>query len=132
MKNIIKKECLKNPEEESCGLVLFFNKRAKIMPCYNWAKNKQTNFEIEPRRFVDAFRKGEIFGVYHSHIDSSSKFSKKDIERSEESMLPYFLYSLKSNTHNVYIPKSVKKGSKSFVNFLSRTKRDYCVRKGKE
>jgi proteasome lid subunit RPN8/RPN11 len=128
MKDKIKEECMKNPTEESCGLLLFEKKRTKIIPCQNYAENKKQNFKISFKDFISAEKKGEVFGIYHSHVDDSYEFSEKDIIHSTEIMLPYFLYSIKSDRHNLLIPASSKYKSKSFKNFLSRVRKVYGVK----
>jgi proteasome lid subunit RPN8/RPN11 len=126
MKNRIKEECSKRPTEESCGII-FFAKKAKVLPCYNWAEDKDISFKIHPKDYLRASKRGEIFGIYHSHITIDESFSEKDIRCAEELMLPYFVYSLKSDSHNLYIPESLKKREKSFKSFLYRMKKEYSV-----
>ena len=128
MKEKIKNECIKNPEEESCGFLLFERKRTKLVPYVNCAENKKINFRISFADFIKTRKKGEIFGIYHSHVDGNSEFSEKDIIHSREIMLPYFLYSIKSDKHNLLIPETSKSQSKSFKNFLSRVKKVYSVK----
>ena len=128
----IKKECLQNTTEESCGLIVFIKKRTRIVPCFNWAEDKENTFKIDVGDYVKALRVGEIFGVYHSHVNSGEEFSKKDIIHCEELGLPYFVYSLKTKKHNLYLPKKTKRGSKSFINFLRRIKKDFSVRDSRE
>ena len=99
MKDKIKEECMKNPTEESCGLLLFEKKRTKIIPCQNYAENKKQNFKISFKDFISAEKKGEVFGIYHSHVDDSYEFSA-----------------------------SSKYKSKSFKNFLSRVRKVYGVK----
>ena len=127
MKETIKNECVKNTKEESCGFLIFKKKRTSIFPCYNWANDRAKNFKIEAKEYIDASKAGEIFGVYHSHIGEDERFSEKDVLHSEEIMLPYFVYSLKTKGHGLYIPMSIKPKSKSFERFLSRAKREYSV-----
>jgi len=128
MKEKIKNECMKNPKEEVCGFLLFERKRTKLIPCENCAENKRVNFKISLEDFVKTKKRGEIFGIYHSHVEGGSEFSEKDIIHSREIMLPYFLYSIKLDRHNLLIPKTSKSQSKSFKNFLSRVKGDYSVK----
>ena len=119
---------MKNPEEEVCGFLLFERKRTKLVPCENCAKDRRVNFKISFEDFIKTRKRGEIFGIYHSHIEEDEEFSQKDIIHSREIMLPYFLYSIKSDRHNLLIPKTSKSQSKSFKNFLSRVKGDYSVK----
>ena len=132
MMSEIECECKKNPAEESCGLVVFINKRTRIVPCFNWAEDRESTFKIETGDYVRASKEGEIFGVYHSHVDVAAEFSEKDIIHSKALMVPYFVYSLKTKKHNVYLPDRLKKGTKSFSNFLNRIKKNFSVRNSKE
>ena len=128
----IEKECDKNPEEESCGLIVFINKRTKVVPCFNWADDRKQYFKIKTEDYVRASKAGEVFGIYHSHVDVGAEFSEKDMMHSKELMVPYFVYSLRTRGHNVFFPNKLKKGTKSFLNFLNRIKRDFSVRNSKE
>ena len=50
-KNILKKirkECVNNNKEESCGLIYKKNEKYEIYPCNNIALNKRTHFLIHP------------------------------------------------------------------------------------
>ena len=127
MKDIIKKKLLNNSKEE-CGII-YFDKRVKIKECKNKAKNSLVNFEIPIEAYVSIKKKFEVFGIYHSHIETDEAFSKIDISHSEELMLPYFVYSFLTNKSNLYIPKSLNENkiSKSFCNFLKRMRKEYSV-----
>tara|TARA_Y100000356_G_C11111072_1_gene209646 strand:- start:43 stop:426 length:384 start_codon:yes stop_codon:yes gene_type:complete len=126
VKSQIKKICSKTPGEESCGF-LIFNKKTFLHPCENKAHSKEDSFKISTKDYLKALTIGDIFGIYHSHIKVDEDFSEKDIESSEELMLPYFVYSLKSDSHNLYIPKDLSIKTKSFKSFLYRVKKEYSV-----
>tara|TARA_Y100000310_G_scaffold337835_1_gene425928 strand:+ start:1615 stop:2025 length:411 start_codon:yes stop_codon:yes gene_type:complete len=132
MKDFIEKECLKNPREESCGFLIFSKRRVRIRPCSNIDENKDSHFRISIKDYIRFSKEGELFGVYHSHTNALPDFSRRDIIHSEEMMVPYLVYSIKHDAHNVYIPKKTKNGSKSFYNFLYRLKKEYGVNRIKE
>lgn len=132
MKKKIKEECDKNPNEESCGIIYFAKKRTRIYPCYNRSENRKRMFSISHGDFLDCMKMGEILGIYHSHVDEDESFSDEDILFSEETRLPYFVYSLKTKRHLAYFPSGVDAESSSLRNFLSRVKRDFSVKGIKE
>jgi proteasome lid subunit RPN8/RPN11 len=132
IKKKIEDHCLENPLEESCGIIFFSNKRTKVLPCLNRSENKQATFSISHKDFIECSKRGEIFGIYHSHVYSDAEFSEKDLLFSGELNLPYFVYSLKTKRHSVYIPENLPEKNKSFKNFLSRAKKDFSVKNSKE
>ena len=115
-------------KNEECGIV-YFDKKIKLKICKNIASKDFENFEISVKDYLDLKKKFEIFGLYHSHIKSDESFSNKDMIHSEELMVPYFVYSFKTEKSNLYIPKNLDptKATKPFRNFLKRIKREYSV-----
>ena len=123
MKKRIKSIAERMPEQEACGLVLYGNGKIRIEPTLNMAKDKRNLFQIRPRDIIDA---NGLVGIFHSHIESDSRFSEKDILFSEEWGLPFFVFSLLDKKHGVYIPKNVPK-TRKFKNFLKKIKKEYSV-----
>ena len=132
IKKKIEDHCLKNPLEESCGIIFFSDRRTRVLPCLNRAENKKETFSISHGDFIECSKRGAIFGIYHSHVYTDAEFSEKDLLFSREVNLPYFVYSLKTKKHSVYIPASLPKKDKSFNNFLSRAKKEFSVKNSKE
>jgi proteasome lid subunit RPN8/RPN11 len=106
----IKKECLKNKIEESCGLIFFDEKKYEfdIYPSKNIAKNKNNFFEISPREYLKCSLNYKIIGCYHSHIDENIEFSEFDKINSNKNNLIYVLYNIKYDKFNIYYANTKK------------------------
>jgi len=124
MKEDIIRICKKNKEKESCGIIFFSNKRYRIKECKNISKNPENQFEISFLDHCECLKNGEIVGTYHSHVNRDENFSELDVKMSNEMMIPFIVYSLKTNKINVYTPK--KMTSKRIKNFSNKIK-DYIV-----
>lgn len=122
----IKLLCESEAEKESCGIIIFENKRTKIVPCSNVSKNPANFFEIQISEQIEAMRRGKILAIYHSHLNQCHNFSKEDLKYSEEMIVPFLVYSLKNKKHNIYVPEKSKK-DREIKNFLKRISRFYSV-----
>jgi len=123
MKKRIESIAKEKPNEEICGFVLYNKGKIDIKSIQNVAEDKKHLFSIKPREVIKA--KG-LMGIFHSHVDCDSEFSKKDLTFSEEWGLPFFVFSLMDNKHGAYIPKTAPK-SRKFLNFLKKIKEEYKV-----
>jgi proteasome lid subunit RPN8/RPN11 len=104
IKKQIRTHAQENSEQECCGFV--FEKEA--LQCYNRSENPSAHFSISPRDYLQASRKGEIRGVYHSHIGNNKEFSMEDKQMSHGHNVPYFLYHLPTDNFLCYDPKKEK------------------------
>jgi proteasome lid subunit RPN8/RPN11 len=81
----------KKPNEEICGFVYLDR---LLNPCIteevNQSDDKVNSFYISPSRFLEV---ENIIGVYHSHVKDSAKPSNLDLLNSEETGLPFLIYS---------------------------------------
>lgn len=108
-------------QEEVCGF--WVKGRNAIIQCENVAINKKDNFEISSEKYIETFRKKHILLIFHSHPESSEKFSKQDIKLAEEISKAILVYSKKSKKFNIFIPEELKKNKilinieKSVVNY---------------
>lgn len=94
--------------EEGCGLLL--NKKGKIhwIPCDNLADNPEEDFYIDPKEYIRASLRGDIYAIVHSHPDVSEEPSEADIKASDFLGIPYHIYSLETMKKYEYIPKKLK------------------------
>lgn len=121
-KNLQKiKEISELSEEEICGF--WVKGKNAIIECKNVASDKKNNFEISSEEYIETFNKKQILLIFHSHPESSEKFSKQDIGLSEEISKPILVYSKESKKFNIFIPEQLKKNKilinieKSVVNY---------------
>lgn len=104
--NKIIKNSKANPTEEICGVIYYTLNSVCLYPCQNTAENKSDSFEISNEEFLRAGLLGAPCGIYHSHPNGSAAFSPEDLEAAEEYCLPIYVYSLKEDQFQEYIPKS--------------------------
>lgn len=95
-----------NPNEEICGFVCIKGFEVDIFPCQNIALDKTTDFEMSQEEYFECMKIGIPFAVYHSHPNGPSSFSPADLESSDESTMPFYLYDVKSGEWLEYIPKT--------------------------
>jgi proteasome lid subunit RPN8/RPN11 len=83
-------ECYPN---EACGLIINIGNKAHYMPCNNVSTHKTDEFEISAKEYAAAEDQGDIIGIFHSHPDTTSKPSQRDIAMCEASLLPWHIMS---------------------------------------
>lgn len=106
-KQEIKEIATKYTEEEICGyLIMDCNNNLIIYKCENRAKNKKNDFEIDPSDYVKAKFHGEILLCFHSHPFTNEEPSEKDIKSSENSKLPFLIYSNLTQKFFLFIPET--------------------------
>ena len=98
----IKSHSIKEFPNECCGLILDCDGEIKTFECENISFNKQTNFCIDPKGYLEASKRGEVIAYYHSHTDENEDFSEMDKLFSDSSKLPVILYSLNNNKFSIY------------------------------
>lgn len=108
----IKEKAIKSIPNECCGFVSV-NKvgEVNVLECENRAFNKKDNFEISPMDFIKASKYGHVAAFYHSHFsdckkDGVDRFSRQDIDTSNESCIPAFMYCVSTDTFDYLYPQS--------------------------
>lgn len=97
---------------ECCGLIIENeNKKLEYIECTNIVPDNENerlgakyNFAIDPREYVEAEERGDIKYIVHSHPDASSRPSKNDIARCNESGLPWLIVSYPSQDYRIVEP----------------------------
>jgi proteasome lid subunit RPN8/RPN11 len=85
----VRKECLKNKEQECCGFI----KDMRVIKCENISPSKVNNFLINPLEIIEV----DPDCIYHSHINCSANPSFMDIRSQKEVDIPFLIYSLKND-----------------------------------
>jgi|TARA_R110002167_G_scaffold195467_1_gene398204 proteasome lid subunit RPN8/RPN11 len=125
MKKNIEEICFKNIKKESCGFLMMYKEKIQVIECDNVSLNPENSFEINYKDLIKYSISPRVVGVFHSHINTDEKFSKKDIKNSEELMLPFWVYSIKTKKHNVYIPENLT-NKKNVKNFCEKINTSRC------
>lgn len=94
----IKIYCRENPGVESCGVIYYANEGLNFLKCENLSDNPVHNFVIDVGILIDY----DVRYVVHSHIKGSAQPSINDIRNSDESCIPYLVYSMRDNDFYLY------------------------------
>lgn len=112
------KNCYPN---ECCGLIIK-HEQFEYFPCTNIVpksddekKSAKYNFAIDPVQYVEAENKGVIKYIVHSHPDASSRPSKADIARCNESGVEWLILAYPSLDWRVIEPVSPDLVGRDFV-----------------
>ena len=114
IRDFIKNHAEKTFPNECCGVVsVNFLGDVKCFESENLSLNKESRFLIDNKVLIDAYKFGHVVCFYHSHAstfkdDKLNKFSKEDIDCSEESCIPAYLYVVNHNTWHYHRPKGYK------------------------
>lgn len=104
IKESIKNECLKNINEELCGLILLKEGVYSVFSAANLSNSAQKHFVINPEDYLKAEELGKIIGVYHSHISDNNFLSEYDILNAKNQKLIYICHNVKNDVFDVYNP----------------------------
>ena len=94
----IKNYCRENPGVESCGVVHYVNEGLNFLKCENLSDNPVHNFVIDASILIDY----DVRYIVHSHPVGSSQPSTNDVRNSDESCIPYLIYSIRDNDFYLY------------------------------
>ena len=91
---------------EICGLIVAGDARY----LKNVSKTPRLNFKIRPESYVGAFMgdSSRITACFHSHVLGDERMSDLDRRMSDNSAIPYLIYSTISNRFSFYCPKSIE------------------------
>lgn len=94
--------------QEICGFVGIENDNYTAILCPNKSRDPKETFTIDPLEYLFFVEKYEPLFVFHSHVIGDEKFSKEDIIMSENSCLPFVVYSINTRKFNFHRPVKTK------------------------
>lgn len=103
--NKIKEWSSLNSTFEICGFLGKKDDKYCVIMCENQSRTPQLNFSIDPMDYLLFLDENEPIALFHSHIKGDEEASEKDIMMSENSCLPFLIYSLNSGKFSIHIPK---------------------------
>lgn len=95
LKKVMSEEGALRYPHEACGLIVSKGKRSIAIPCRNIATQPGSNFMIAPDEYIAATKRGEVIGVWHTHIEIPPQPSKADLAGCENTELPWFIMSVR-------------------------------------
>lgn len=95
-----------SPKVEVCGLLGI--KGGEYFP--QMLKNKHTDpqnhFSIDPLEYLRFSQEFELVAVFHSHVVGDSQASDFDRVNSDNTMIPFLIYSLCEKKFSLFEPES--------------------------
>jgi proteasome lid subunit RPN8/RPN11 len=116
--NKIKLWSHENISQEICGLFGFKDGEYIVQFGKNIANDSRNFFCLDPVQYLLFKKEYVLLGCFHSHICGNEDFSEFDIKMSENSCLPFLVYSINSEKFNIYCPQT----NDSDVKILQRIK----------
>jgi len=112
--------CNRNLRYEICGFLGYCTEDNTfiVQETENASDNPQSFFLVDPLEYLLFKEDYSILALYHSHIVGDEEPSDFDIEMSENSCLPFLIFSLNTQKIHIYEPQN----SDSDVNTLGRIK----------
>ena len=112
--------CNRNLRYEICGFSGYCTEANTfiVQETENASDNPQAFFLVDPLEYLLFKEDYSILALYHSHIVGDEEPSDFDIEMSENSCLPFLIFSLNTQKIHIYEPQN----SDSDVNTLGRIK----------
>lgn len=91
---VVKQEAIKQYPNEACGVIISVGKKSVALPCKNIAETPQMHFMIDVGDYVEAANKGEVVGVWHTHVNIPPTPSLADKAGCNSSELPWYIVSI--------------------------------------
>ena len=105
---IISEWCESRLTFETCGFIGEKDNVYTAMLCQNKSSDPRNFFSIDPLEYLFFIEEYNPVALFHSHIDGDENPSEQDIMMSENSCLPFFIYSLNTKNFHFYTPKKAK------------------------
>lgn len=108
--------------QEVCGILGYDGSNYIIQECKNISDNPSQQFVMDPIQYLMFKEEYSTIAIFHSHITGDEKPSEFDIMMSENSCVPFLIYSL--NTKSVYIhtPKHIDADKKNLEKVKEKIK----------
>jgi len=93
---------------EACGFIGEKDGSYTALICQNKSQDPANFFSIDPLEYLMFTEQYNPVALFHSHIKGDEQPSEHDIMMSENSCLPFFIYSLNTKNFHFYMPKKTK------------------------
>lgn len=90
---------------EVCGLIGFDDEEYIFQEGKNIATDPRHNFVLDPLQYLMFKNKYEVITIFHSHIIGDEEPSDFDILMSENSCVPFSVYSLNTKKYYIHRPR---------------------------
>ena len=93
---------------EVCGIIGHDSMKYIFQEGKNIANDPRSNFVLDPLQYLLFKNKYETLCIFHSHVVGDENPSEFDILMSENSCIPFLIYSLNTKKFYLYIPKNIE------------------------
>lgn len=114
--------CEKKMTAEVCGIIGSDSGTYMVQECKNISDRPSECFVLDPIQYLLFKEEYEIVAIFHSHIIGDESPSEFDIMMSENSCVPFIVYSLNTKNINVYTPKYIDSDEESLSKIKKQTK----------
>lgn len=76
---------------EACGVVIRKGNKSLALPCKNVSDTPRTHFVMDVSDYSAAADQGEVIGIWHTHVETSSRPSDADRVGCENSEVPWYV-----------------------------------------
>lgn len=116
--NKLKEWSSNNFSQEVCGFIGESEGSFTAFLCENKSITPRDSFSIDPLEYLFFINEYNPVAIFHSHIVGDETESEKDVVMSENSCLPFFIYSLNTENTNIYLPKKSIVNEKTIDKFI--------------
>ncbi|MBV6512555.1 MAG: hypothetical protein FMNOHCHN_02063 [Ignavibacteriaceae bacterium] len=100
----LKNESLRNRICEICGFIGKNNNQFVAKMVQNKHPDPKNYFAIDPLDFLSFKRGNEFVAIFHTHLGSDCSASEFDKVNSENTAVPFLIYSIPENKFGLYEP----------------------------
>ena len=94
IESAIKKFAEQDYPKESCGVITKSGKKLVAIRCENVADNPEQRFVIATEEYRQHIDNGEVYGIWHSHVNESPEPSVTDIAACNATGVDWFIISI--------------------------------------
>ena len=88
---------------ESCGVITKVGKKLVAVRCDNVADQPEHRFVIATEEYRQHLDNGDVYGIWHSHVNESSAPSTTDIAACNATGVDWFIIAIHSNDDGLFI-----------------------------
>ena len=94
LQEVIQREGALCYPNEACGLLIKVGNKSEAIPCVNISTEPKSTFMISTDEYANAADRGEVIGVWHTHIEIPATPSDADRAACEATGVPWYIVSV--------------------------------------
>lgn len=114
--------CEKKVSIEVCGILGYDGDNYIIQECKNISEKPSEQFILDPIQYLMFKDEYSTIAIFHSHIVGDETPSDFDIMMSENSCVPFLIYSLNTKKIHIHTPKYIDADEKKLNKIKQKIK----------